>query len=468
MTSPTADERPARPPLWRQSAFRNLWIAETISQFGTQISLIALPVVAVLVLGATPFEVALLGTIEFLPFLLFTLPAGAWVDRLRRRPILILGDLGRAISLASIPVAYVLGVLGMPQLFVVGFVNGVLTVFFDVAYQSYLPALVERDELADGNGKLEISRASAQIAGPTLGGATVAVASAPTAIALDAVSFVASALFVLGIRKREPAPERPVAADGRHPSLRSEVAAGLRYVLGHPHLRAIAASTGTSNLATNTAFATLPIFLYRELALDPAVVGVIFGVGNAGALLAAFTASRIARRFGVGPTIVGSIAIGFPSLLLVPLAPTTPPWLWIALAVSVALGGFSAVVYNVNQVSYRQAITPDAMQGRMNATMRFIVWGTIPIGQILGGAIATATDVRTAIWVGVVLSAFAVLPVALSPVRRLRAMPVPMGSPAPAAAEASAAGTSPGAAATGGVATAADERDTTPTDPSRP
>ncbi|HZC32412.1 MAG TPA: MFS transporter, partial [Candidatus Bathyarchaeia archaeon] len=174
----------------RNRDFLRLWTAETISQFGTQVSLLALPLVAVTLLSATPFEVALLGTIEFLPFVLFSLPTGAWVDRLRRRPILIIGDLGRAAILSTIPIAYVLGVLTIWQMYVVGFVAGTLTVFFDVAYQSYLPSLVERDQLVDGNGKLEVSRTIAQTAGPAIGGGLIGLVTAPFAIIADAVSFL--------------------------------------------------------------------------------------------------------------------------------------------------------------------------------------------------------------------------------------------------------------------------------------
>jgi MFS family permease len=428
VTSPTttsgSTQRPPRGGLLRHRDFLKLWSAETISQFGTQVSLLAIPTVAVLLLEATPFEVALLGTIEFLPFILFSLPAGAWVDRLRRRPILIAGDLGRAISLASIPIAWYLGVLSIYQLYVVGFVNGILTVFFDVAYQSYLPSLVERDELVEGNSKLEISRTVAQTAGPALSGALIQVASAPFAILADAISFLGSALFVLGIRKREPTPDRHVDEHGqKRESLRTEVAQGLRYVLGNRYLRGIAASTGTSNFFSNVVFAVVIVYLYREVGLNPGQVGLAFGIGNIGAILGAFTANRWARWLGLGPAIVLSMAINGPAILLIPLAP--PDLVLPALVASGFLAGLSAVVYNVNQVSFRQAITPVTFQGRMNATMRFIVWGTIPIGGLVGGALASipALGVHGAIWIGAIGSLFAFVPLVITPVRTLREMP---------------------------------------------
>ena len=230
--------------LLRHADFLKLWSAETISQAGTQVSLLAIPVVAVLLLEASPFEVALLGTIELLPFILFTLPAGVWVDRLRRRPILIAGDIVRAASLISIPVAYAAGVLSMPQLYVVGFINGIATVFFDVAYQSYLPALVERDQLVEGNSKLEVSRSAAAILGPGAAGFLIGAITAPIAIFVDSISFLASALFLVGIRRREPEVVRQVDEHGRvRSSMRRETMEGLRYVLGHRYLRAIAACT---------------------------------------------------------------------------------------------------------------------------------------------------------------------------------------------------------------------------------
>ena len=412
----------------RNADFVRLWVAETISQFGTQISLLAIPLVAVTLLQASPFEVALLGTIEFLPFILFSLPAGAWVDRLRRRPILIAGDLGRAVLLATVPIAYALGILTMAQMYVVGFVVGTMTVFFDVAYQSYVPSLVERDQLIDGNGKLEASRTVAQSAGPALAGALIGLVTAPLAILADAVSFLLSGLFVFAIRRREPTPDRHADEHGRpRGSLRQEVADGLRYVLGNRYLRGIAASTATSNFFSNVALATFIVYAVRELGLTPLEIGVIFGLGNVGAIIGALVANRISRRFGVGPTIVGSTLLGGPGLLLIALAPSAFPVPF--LVAGSFLQGFEVVVYNINQLSFRQAITPTAMQGRMNATMRFIVWGTIPLGSIAGGVIATVVGLQQAILIGALGAFLAVIPLVITPVRTIRDMPTQAGDP---------------------------------------
>jgi MFS family permease len=412
------------PSVIRNPDFVRFWIAQTISQFGTQISLLALPLVAVTLLGASPFEVALLGTVEFLPFILFSLPAGAWVDRLRRRPLLIVGDIGRALVLLSIPAAHVLGVLTIWQLYVVGFVAGTLTVLFDVAYQSYLPSLVEREQLVDGNGKLEITRTLAQTAGPALGGGLIGLITAPLAILVDALSYGLSAVFVFLIRRHEPTPDPHRDEHGRvRGSLLSEVRDGLRYVLGNRYLRAIAACTATSNLFGNIALATYIVYAVRDLGLSPAQIGIVFGLGNIGAIVAAVGADRVRRVLGVGRSILVSAALSGPAILLIAVAPRESPIPF--LIVSGFLGGFAVVIYNINQVSFRQAITPTPMQGRMNATMRFIVWGTIPLGSILGGAIATAVSIPAALWIGGLGSLLAIVPIALSPVRHLVDMPTP-------------------------------------------
>ena len=422
--------------LWRHSDFLKLWSAETISQFGTQVSQLALPLVAILVLDATAFEVALLGTIEFLPFILFTLPAGVWVDRLRRRPILIAGDFGRAVLLASIPVAYVADVLTIWQLYGVGFVVGICTVFFDVAYQSYLPSLVERDQIIDGNSKLEISRSASQVGGPGLSGGLIELFTAPYAVLLDAVSFVGSGLFLLRIRQEEP----PVAApaDGSKPSLWSELKVGLRFVLGNPNLRAQAGCTATSNFFSNVAFAIILVYLVRELELSAGVIGLAFSVGSVGSFIAAFSAMRLSMRFGIGPTTIAAGMLWGPSTLLVAFAPAGNAAIPFLVA-AVLVGGFSIVVYNIIQVSYRQAICPPRLQGRMNSVMRFIVWGTIPIGALVGGALGSWVGLRETIVIGGIGGSLSILWIVFSPQRHLRDMPEPIDEEVPISTEADAA-----------------------------
>jgi MFS family permease len=407
--------------LWRHSDFLKLWSAETVSQFGTQFSALALPLAAVIVLHASVFEVAALNVVEFLPFVLVSLPAGVWVDRLPRRPILVIGDLARAALLVSIPVAYAFDALTIWQLYAVGFLVGIATVFFDVAYQSYRPSLVGRNELVDGNSKLEISRSSAQLGGPGLAGLVINWLSAPVAILFDAASFVGSALFIFGIRKQERAPERPAAGSKR---MRAEMAEGLRYVFGHPYLKNIAACTASFNFFGSLWFAVLLVFTVRELGLSPAAIGLVLTLGNVGALVAALTSGRIAGRLGVGRTIIGASILGGPTSLLVPFAPHGHAAL-LLLAPALLVGSFTNVVYNVTQVSLRQTITPERIQGRMNSVMRFIVWGTIPLGALLGGALGTWIGLKETLIVGAAGCCLPFLPVLFSPVRSIREMPAP-------------------------------------------
>ena len=418
-------EPTARPSLFHHPNFRKLWVGDTISQFGTQVSQLAIPLVAIIFLKASAFEVALLGTVEFLPFLLFTLPAGAWVDRLQRRPILITGDVGRALCLISIPIAYKLGILTIAQLYIVGFAMGVLTVFFDVSYQSYLPSLVDREQLVEGNAKLQASQSAAQILGPGFGGYLVGVLTAPVAVIVDAVSYLASALFVFTIKGIE-APIPKVEGPRGSPLERlrgfgGEIREGLAFVLQHPYLRMIAAATSSSNLFGNLAMGIFLVYVVRVLGLDPLRIGLVFSLGSIGTFAGALVANRIAAKIGVGRTIVLAMAINGPSAFLIAIAPVgaAEPFL----VASFALGGFGALVYNINQVSFRQAITPERMQGRMNATMRFLVWGTIPIGSTISGILATIFGLSTTIWIGAILSFTPVLFLIFSPIRSIKAMP---------------------------------------------
>jgi MFS family permease len=411
--------------LWRHADFLKLWSAETISQFGSQVGGLALPLVAILVLDASAFEVAALTTVEFLPFILFTLPAGVWVDRLPRRPILIAGDFGRAALLVTIPIAYVADALTLGQLFAVGFLVGTFQVFFDVAYQSYLPSLVDREQIIEGNSKFEISRSAAQVGGPGLGGGLVELLTAPYAVLLDAISFVASGLFIVRIRKEEPRPEVETV-DGRKPSLWTDLKEGLRFVLGNANLRAQAGCTATSNLFVFVTFSIFLVFAVRELGLSAGLIGIVFSVGAAGSLLAALTAMRVSRRFGIGPTSIVVSALFGPTMLLVAFAPTgnaAVPFLVAAML----LFGYTVVVYNIVQVSYRQAICPPRLQGRMNSVMRFIVWGMIPVGTLLGGALATWIGFRETIVIGAIGGGLGALFLLFSPQRHLRDMPEPIG-----------------------------------------
>jgi MFS family permease len=404
--------------LWRHPDFLKLWTAETVSQLGTNVTMLALPLTAILVLHASAFQVGLLTTFEFLPFILVGLPAGAWVDRLRRRRILIAGDLGRAAILGSVPLAYALGSLHMWHLYLAAFLTGICTVFFDVSYQSYLPSLVDRDQLIDGNAKLEVSRSAAQVAGPAFAGWLIELLKAPVAIAVDAASYLWSAIWIFAIRRVEPPVEVP---EGGHPSIRSDIREGVRYVWRHPYLRPIAFCTANSNFWSSMAMAITLLFAVRSLGLSAGQIGTIFSIGSIAVLVGAALAHRITKRLGVGPTIIGAAIVFCVPGFLIPLA--SPSTAWPLLITALTLFGIGGVVYNIAQVSLRQAITPQRLQGRMNATMRFMVWGTMPIGSFLGGLFATWFNLRPALWIAAVGGFFSFVPPLLSPVRSIERIP---------------------------------------------
>ncbi len=421
--SEVAAAAPRRPSLWRQRDFMKLWSGQTISQFGDEITMLAIPLLAIEILGAGALEMGILGVVRFLPWIFFTLPAGVWVDRMRRRPILIGADVARAALLASIPVAFIGDWLTLVQVYVVAFVAGTLEVFFDVAYQSYLPSIVERDELVEGNSKLELSRAGSQVVGPTVAGFLIQAISAPFAIAFDALSYLGAALFIGIIRRPEPGSPKHDPADGKRPGMWQEARAGVGYVVSNRYLRSIAACTGTANLFGNISGAVLILYFVDEQGFDlmPGAIGVIFALGNLGVILGALAGGRVAKALGIGPTIILSAAMAGLAAFAVPIAPRDDPF-WF-LVVGGAFLGFGVVVYNVNQVGLRQAITPDRMLGRMNATMRLIVWGTIPIGALLGGVLGNVFGLVPVLWVSAIGASLSFLPVLFSPVRSLREIP---------------------------------------------
>lgn len=421
------DER--RMGLLRGHDFRHLFLATTVSQVGSQVTQLALPLVALLALHASNFEVGALTACGTAAFLLVGLPAGVWVDRMSRRSVLIVSDLGRAAVLASIPLAWALHVLTMPQLYLVALAAGVLTVCFDVAYQSYLPDLVGRPNLIEGNARLEAVRSVSLITGPTLAGLVIQALSAPFAVLLDAVSFIGSALFVRSIRGREqPAPQ----ASRRH--LRTEIMEGLRFVAGNPLLRAIATSIASYNFLSAARSVMLIVLLARVLRLPVGTIGLFLSIASAGGLLGALTARRIAARIGQGPAIWVPLAVTAPFQFLLPTA-QRGPWLWLVAAGYGVIWGCVAV-HNITQVSFRQGITPHRLLGRMNATMRFLVWGVTPLGGLAGGALGQLLGPRTTLWIAAAAGLVPVLPVLCSPLRTMRRLPTwtePAADPSAAA-----------------------------------
>jgi MFS family permease len=397
--------------------FRLLWAGQSVSELGSQVSLLAIPLVAVLTLHATTFEVGALTASSTAAFLLVGLPAGALVDRVRRRNVLIWADVGRTLILGSVPITAALGVLSIGQLFAVTFLTGVLTVFFDVAYQSYLPFLIGRPNLVEGNAKLQGSQSFAGVAGPSAAGGLIELVKAANSVSVDAFSFVVSAVTVLGIRSREPRPDK----SSEHRSIRHEIGEGLSFVLRHPILRAIAGTTSTSNFFSGVQAAVMVVFLVRVLHQPPGIIGLLFGAGSIGGFIGALTASRIAKWIGGARTTIWGIAIGGVGGLLLPLATRGPGLL--LFAAGFLLSGFGALVYNINQVSFRQRLCPERLLGRMNATMRFLVWGTLPLGGLLGGLLGTVLGVRNTLWIAGSCGTLAILWLIFSPIRPMRDFP---------------------------------------------
>jgi MFS family permease len=417
--------------LWSHPDFIKLWTGQSISELGSQVSQLAIPWLAAVDLHASPLAFSLLGVLGFLPFILFALPAGVWVDRLRRRQILIVGDSARAVLLLLIPVLWFAGVLEIWHLLILEFLIGIFTVFFDVAYQSYLPALIEREDLVDGNSKLQVTVGIAQVGGPSLAGGLIAAITAPYAILVDSMSFVISSVFMIRMRHRENLPRQDTTEP--RPRMWPQVKEGLAWVVGHRNLRAIAGCTGTSNFCSSLMFAIVILYMVRVLHLSAFEAGAVFAVGSAGSIVGALFANRLGLKLGLGTAIVFTAVIFSFGGLAYPLAPKSFPLP--ALMAGQLLFGFSAIAYNILQVSYRQAITPERLQGRMNAAMRWIVWGTIPLGTLAGGAIAQATSLHTALWVGALLGTPTFLWVLLSPLRSVREIPQPVDALTPAQAE---------------------------------
>lgn len=405
--------------LWDHPDFMKLWAGQTISEFGTPVSQLAIPWIAITNLKASTFAVASLTTVEFLPFLLFTLPAGVWVDRMSRRLVLIVGDFGRAVLLLTIPAAWVFDALTLGQLYAVGFLVGILTVFFDVAYQSYLPSLVNREQLVEGNSKLQVTVSAAQGAGPAIGGGLIQALTAPFAVFADAFTFVASGWFSAAIKKREDLAERNEVRQ----SMWTDLKEGLRYVLKHPYLRPQAMCTSTSNFFGSMAFALLLVYAARVWGMSAGLVGVGIGLGSVGWLLGALYVGRLQARFGVGTTTLIAAVLFGPPFLLIPFAPHSFPLPFLVAAF--VIGGFGGVVYNITQVSLRQAITPERLQGRMNSVMRFLVWGALPLGSLVGGALASSIGLRNTLIVSAAGGTLSILPIWFSPIRTLREIPQP-------------------------------------------
>jgi MFS family permease len=390
----------------------------SVSTLGSEVTFLALPLVAILILHATPVEVAALGAMPFVAFALFGLPAGVWVDRVPRKRVMVIGDLGRAAVLMLVPILGVTGALAMWQLYVIAFVAGALTVFFEIAYQSILPELVERDRLAEGNSRLEVSRSAGQVIGPGIGGALVGFVGAPIAIIADALSYVGSAAFLIGIHPSRPRALRNAAESQ---GLVREILEGLRFYRRNRLLLSASAAVITLNVGFHMAGAIALIYYVRELGMSPEAVGLAFSIGSIGFLIGAGAGAAIGRRIGVGPTLMLGCGVSAAAWYLLVLA--TKDTGFALLAVVGIIQGLVLPPVFVNNVALRQTLAPDALAGRINATARWMHWTAIPFGQLAGGALATLVGLRFTIAIGATVGVSSVLVLLLSPMRSLREMP---------------------------------------------
>jgi MFS family permease len=398
--------------------FAKLWAGETISLLGTQVTVLALPLVAVITLHASAAQVGLLNACRFAPFVVVTLFAGVIVDRVRRRPTMVVANAARAVFIGAIPVAAALGTLSIEYLYVAGFAAGIFTVFFDLAYQAYLPSLVARQWLTAANGRLQASASAAELGGPGLGGLLVQAVTAPYTLAVDAVSFLASIGSLVAIRHREPQP----TGDSRLPML-TAIHGGFRFIFGNPYLRAIAGEAATFNLFEQTILTAFVVYAIRELHFAPGVLGLIISTGAAGAFVGSVLAGPFCRRWGFGGATVGSMVIACLTPLLIAVPAGRTPVTVLALAGVFFVWGGAVAVSNVLVVTLRQTVTPERMMGRMNASYRFFTFGAIPLGALLGGGLAGPIGLRATLVVGALGLIPALLWVVFSPIRGLTRLP---------------------------------------------
>jgi MFS family permease len=405
--------------LLRQRDFRRLWIAQSVSQLGSEVTFLALPLVAILVLKASAFEVAVLGAVQFVAFGIFGLPAGVLVDRIPRRLILVTTDLGRAAILVLVPIAGAAGALAMWQLYVIAFAASILTVFFEISYQAILPELVERERLAEANSRMEVSRSAAQVLGPGVGGLLVGLFTAPLAIVVDALSFVASAGFLIGLPPGRQGAMRPTGE--ARPGMRQEILEGLRFYRRSPLLLSASAAVVTINIGFHLAGAIFLVFVVRELVMTPEAIGLALSIGSIGTLIGSAAGAAFGRRFGIGPTLI--VGCGISSIAWFLMTVATPQTAFALLAAVGVIQGLTLPLVYVNNVAFRQTITPDELLGRVNATARWLHWTAIPLGSLAGGALATIVWLRATIAIGATIATFSAVWLLISPIRRLREMP---------------------------------------------
>jgi len=402
-----------RSTLWQHRDFLKLWGAQSVSLFGSEITNLALPLTAITLLNASAFQMGLIAMFGQAPFLLLSLFTGVWLDRVRRRPVLVGADIGRAVLLLSIPVAVLFGVLRLTQIYIVVFMVGALSVVFEIAHYAYVPSLVPRGQLVEGNSKLQVSYSVAESGGPGVAGLLAQIISAPFAVLVDAASYLVSALFLGAIRTPEPA-QRPAL---RTVPVWRAAAEGLRALLGHPLLRVIIVTSVLIQVFAAAVISQYVLYATRELQLTPSVIGLIFAMGGVAAVSGALLAGRVAGHIGVGNAIIGGWLLEGLARLLIPLA-AGPAAVFILVMAQMFMGA-TGTIANIHQWTLRQNAFPDHLQARVTGSHRFIVYGTSAIGALLGGLLATWLGLHTALVVCSVGALLGPLYASSSPLRNL-------------------------------------------------
>ena len=405
--------------LWKNTDFLNLWGSETISQFGSQISLLAIPLLAAVTLDATPLEMGILGAAGGFPRLILGFLAGPWVDRHRKRPIMVLTDVGRALVVLAIPVAALLDHLSIGLLLVVATLIGMMSVYFNTAYTAIIPVLVQRRQLGDANGKLMSSYSLAQTAGPAIAGTLISLLSAPVVMLVNCATYLWSAWFLRHIRKPEPPP--PERARRHH--FRQEILDGFRVLVASPILRATTTCSVAISLSGNIFLAVYVLYMTNDLHLSSSGIGLVYASGGIGSLLGTFVSSWFARKLGVGRTIVWSaIACGLLGMT-VPLAILVPDHALPLIVFAECFQWMTLMVHDVNRVSLRQALTPDHLQGRVSASTQALYGGAQTLGLLAGGVVGDLFGVQVALIVGIAGMFAASWFVWASPTNEVRVMP---------------------------------------------
>jgi MFS family permease len=400
-----------------RSPVTRIVLAEGVTRFGDAITTVALPLTAVIVLDVSPAGLALIGVAQAAPILLLSIPAGVWVDRRATRwPILIAGDLGRALLLVLVPIAAMLGILSLPLLAIIAFSISVGGTLFDLAFAGWIPRLLARDELHRANAQIELARSASAVGGPAVGGALVSALSAPMALLGDAATFLGSAILIGSVRRAEPSWPAPEAR-GR---MGDELSAGLRFIAAQPLVRAITATAGINNFTRSIAMAVAVLYLVDTAELSAAAIGIGFAVGNSGFVVGALVARRLSRRMGMGATMQMGVGLFGPSMLVFALAPVA--WAGPAFTFMLFAHSFGIAINNVNQLTVRQILIPDHLRARVAAVTRLVIFGALPAGTAVGGLIAEGFGLRAAFVVSGVGLLVGSAPYLLVGVRKLRSI----------------------------------------------